>query len=52
MSDLVQVHLADGSLYVPRAYVAAVGEEVDARGGSLDVAQAQALVEKWARPVK
>ncbi len=51
-ADLVEVHLDDGSLYVPRNFVEAVGEEYDARGGSLCVAQAQVLVEKWAKTTK
>lgn len=52
MSDRVCVQLDDGSLLVPRRFVDAVCEEYDARCGSLSVAQAQVLVEKWANPSK
>lgn len=52
VSDRVKVELDDGSLLVPREFVEAVGEEYDARGGALTVAQAQVLIEKWANPPK
>ena len=48
-SNALLVQLDDGSLLVPRAYVEAVCEEYDARGGALSVSQAQVLVEKWGK---
>ncbi len=46
-----QVQLDDGSLFVPTAYLDAIGEEYDARG-ALTVAEAQVLIEKWNKPPK
>ncbi len=45
----MSVDLDDGALYVPAHLVESVCEEYDLRGGALSVAQAQVLVEKWAR---
>lgn len=41
-----QVNLDDGSLFVPAEYLDAIREEYNARG-TLTVARAQVLIEKW-----
>jgi hypothetical protein len=46
MVEMVRVHLDDGSLFVPKEYVSAIGEEYDSRRG-LTVSQAQICIEKW-----
>ena len=49
MNSFVSVNLEDGSLCVPKPFVDAIGEEYEARGGRLNVAEAQVLIEKWSK---
>lgn len=45
----IEVYLSDGTLLVDSKYSSAVAEENESRLGNLTVAEAQTLVEKWAK---